>query len=889
MNKILKYGLLGTGAVAGIAVAGIVYVAATFNPNDYKPQIIKAVKDSKQRNLRLDGDIKLSFFPNIGANLSKVSLSEFKSEKEFAAIESARVSLAFLPLLRKQVVVNEVAVSGLKAALVKHKDGTTNIDDLLANDETKKEEEKKESSPPVKFDIASVSLEKTNLAYRDENTGAKYAVNDLNLKTGHVAIGVPAKVELSVGLQANQPKLDIAVQLKTNLSFDLDKQKFQLQGLELQASGAVLDISNLKAKASGDANVNLATQEFSAQKFALSATGVKAKDNFDVALNAPALSLTKNNLSGDKLALNAKLDGASGNIAAVLSVPSLEGSLKSINANGLKLDLKKKLPQPKLDIAAQIKTSLTIDPEKQSVQLKGLDLQASGSALDMNDLKLKAGGDASVNLSAKEFGARRFTLQASGMKVKDRFEVALDAPQLNLVNNIFSGGKLALNAKLDGAFGNVSASMFLPGVEGNEQSFKISALALDLDVKQPEQAFKVKLSSPVSGSIKAQQINLSNLLIAVKATGDKLPNKSVSSEMKGSVQVDAIREIVQANLAGGLLQSKVKAKVRVKGFDRPAIDFNVDVDQFDADLYLPKTPAAEAPKAKQPEQPFDLTALRKLNLDGSLRIGSLKVANVKSSQVRLDVKAHNGLVSLNPLSANLYQGSAQLSASVNAAPATPNFAVIGNLTGVNVAPLTKDAANLDFIEGKGNISLNLTTQGNLVSALKKALNGSMGLNLTDGAIKGINLPKLVQGVQKLGKSSSMETMGVNKDEKTEFSEFKVSFNVNNGVAHNDDLTVKAPMLRITGNGDIDIGNDSLNYTTKVTMSKTEGGDTATLPVYLSGPYTALKFKVDYGAMISDVAKQKFEAKKEELKDKAKEEAKAKLQEELKKGLKGLFK
>ncbi|HEX5337282.1 MAG TPA: AsmA family protein, partial [Gallionella sp.] len=137
MNKILKYGLIGTGAVAGIAVAGAAYVAATFNPNDYKAQIIKAVKDSKQRDLRLDGDIKLTFFPSIGANLGKVSLSEYKSDKQFAAVEAASVSLALMPLLSKQVVVDEVAVSGLQATLVKHKDGTTNIDDLLGKSEKK--------------------------------------------------------------------------------------------------------------------------------------------------------------------------------------------------------------------------------------------------------------------------------------------------------------------------------------------------------------------------------------------------------------------------------------------------------------------------------------------------------------------------------------------------------------------------------------------------------------------------------------------------------------------------------------------------------------------------------------------------------------------------------
>jgi AsmA protein len=748
MNKILKYGLLGVGGIVAVAVAGVAYVAATFNPNDYKGKIIKAVKGSKQRNLRLDGDIKLSFYPNIGASLSKVSLSEYRSDKEFAAIESARVSLALMPLLHRQVVVDEVAVSGLKATLVKHKDGTTNIDDLLGQAEQKPaqpEQQKIAAGPPVKFDIASVSVEKTSLSYRDEGSGAQYAVKDLNLKTGRIAIGVPSKIDLSAGIQTNQPKLDINTQLKTTLTFDLDKQKYQLQGLELQASGSVMDISNLKVQASGDASADLATQEFA---------------------------------------------------------------------------------------------------------------------------------------------AKNFSLNASGVKVKDKFEATLDAPLLNLTKDKYSGAKLTLKANMDATFGNIVASLSLPGVEGNAESFKVSTLSLDLDVKQPEQAFKVKLGSPLSGNIKAQQFNLNDLSVAVTATGDKLPNKSVSSEMKGSVQLDALKQIVQANLAGGLLQSKIKANVGVKGFADPAIKFDVDVDQFDADLYLPKksTEAAKKSQSKEPEQPLDLSALRKLNLDGSLRIGALKVMNVKTTQLRVDVKALNGLVNINPLSAKLYQGSMNGSLSVNA-QSTPSFAINQKLNGIEIAPLLKDAADLELAEGKGNIVLDLTTQGNTVSALKRALSGNVSVNLANGAIRGINLTKLIQGIQNLSKDTKAQTLGVDKSEKTEFSEFKANFKVHNGVAHNDDLAVKSAVLRLSGNGDIDIGQDSLDYNAKAALAKTEQGKTATLPVNVSGSFDAVKFKVDYGALLVDVAKQKIDEKKE----KVIEDTKAKLQDQLKKNLKGLFK
>ena len=110
--------------------------------------------------------------------------------------------------------------------------------------------------------------------------------------------------------------------------------------------------------------------------------------------------------------------------------------------------------------------------------------------------------------------------------------------------------------------------------------------------KQPEQDFKLKLTSPVTGSMDAQQFNLSDLTLAVNATGDKLPGKSISSELKGSVQADLSRQSIQGNLAGGLLQSQIKAKLAVNNFSVPMIRYDLEVDQFDADTYMPKNTAA---------------------------------------------------------------------------------------------------------------------------------------------------------------------------------------------------------------------------------------------------------------------------------------------------------
>ena len=128
--KALKYLLYAVAALVVLVIVAIAIIAATFDPNDYKPQIVQLVKDKTGRTLTIEGDIRLKLFPKIGAAVGKVSLSDPAGTAEFAGLNQAQVYLALLPLLSRQVVVDQVRVDGLRANLVKHKDGSTNFDDL---------------------------------------------------------------------------------------------------------------------------------------------------------------------------------------------------------------------------------------------------------------------------------------------------------------------------------------------------------------------------------------------------------------------------------------------------------------------------------------------------------------------------------------------------------------------------------------------------------------------------------------------------------------------------------------------------------------------------------------------------------------------------------------
>lgn len=697
MNKILKYVLIAVGVGAGAVVALVAYVAATFDPNAYKPQIQQAAKEKLNRTLKIGGDIKLTFYPTLGANLGGISLSEHASDKEFASVESVRVALQLMPLLSSQVVVNQVEVRGLRANLVRRKNGTTNIDDLLAKDKKPATHAapapaaNAEPQKPAQFNIDHVLVENASFSYTDEGTGARYTIGKLGLKTGKISAGTPSDIELVVqGISATQPKANLDARLKTRLSLDAGSQRFRLEGLEF----------NLKGEAAG---------------------------------------------------------------------------------------------------------------------MKPLALDLKGT------------------------------------------------------------------------------------IEGDAKAVKSDAITLELDAKQGDRAIKAKLATPLAFEVPNQKVELPKLVASLGLTDAKAADKSLNLSLTGAARADLPKQTASLDFVTKLDDSSINGKAGVTHFDPPAYVFDVNIDKLDVDRYTGKKPAAakdaDTPKGApaQPEQPLDLSALKTLNARGSVKIGALKASNLNAQGVRMDLKAANGRVDVNPLTANLYQGTLSGSLSLVAA-ATPQVTVKQALSGIAISPLLKDLMGKDMLEGKGNVNVDIAGQGATVTAIKQALNGTASLDLANGALKGINIgAEIRKANEKLasirGKPQAQtQALAANTSEKTDFTELKASFAIRNGVAHNSDLSMKSPLLRLGGEGDINIGTDSMNYLAKATLVATaagQGGKDAsalkglTVPVRISGPFAALKYEVDVNAMVSGVAQQKIEEKKEEVK--------AKVQDKIKDQLRGLFK
>jgi AsmA protein len=799
MLKVAKYLALALGVLLALLLAVVAYLAATFDPNEYKPAIIKLVQEKKQRTLTIPGEIKLSVFPNIGVELGALSISERNSSETFASVDSARVSLALIPLLSQQLVVDQVRIDGLRATIRRDRAGKSNVDDFIG-DAAQQPQEEQVQDRQIALDVAGVDISNAHLVYDDRQAGRHVELRDLNLKTGKIADRTPSELKLQAHVTSKQPQVDARIEAATGFTLDLSEGRYRLSGLDAQVKGALAGLTETALKLAGDADLQPADKRFALERVALTADGKRGGQPFELKLDVPQLAVTDTKVSGGKLAGELKLAEGARKMVAAFRAPSFEGTPQAFRLPALELDAS--VADGELDLRAALAGALSGDIDK----------------------------------------------------------LLFNSPQLTLT---LSGKQGATPIK-----GTLSTPLVL---DLNRQRLALPRLGADF-----------ALPNPAGGTL------------ALKAGG------------QAAVQWE--QEVVSADLSGSLDQSKFDARLGMTGFAKPAYRFDIGIDQLDLDRYrkpAPKTAsvagkggsagaaASEKPAAgPDAEQPIDLSALRELRANGSLRVGTLKAAGIHASKLRVDLRAQAGRLALDPLAASLYGGTTNGSATVQAGTEA-RFALRQTLSNVNVGPLLKDAFESDRLEGRGDVQLDLTATGNTVGQIKRGLNGSARIALHDGAVRGVNVAQMLRSAKSgadalRGKESAQSGTG-SAAEKTDFSEMSGSFKIVNGVARNDDLEVKSPLLRMTGSGEIDIGAERLNYVARTTVVPTlqgQGGPElqalkgVTLPVRLSGPFSAIDWKVDVGSVARDLARQKLDVKKDE--------AKAKLKDELKGQLRGLF-
>ena len=914
MKKFLKYGLFGLGGIIVLLLLVVAIVAATFNPNDYKPLIIKLVKEKKERTLDIEGDIKLAFWPKIGANLGKVSISEHKSDKTFASIQSAQVALALLPLLKKQLVVDTVYIDGAQANIIKYKDGTTNFDDLLSKDE--------EESQDIKFDVDGVKVSNSAVNYTDEATGAKYALSKFNLTSGHIALAEPIDLATDFSITANQPEISANAKLKGNFLADPETKHFAAKNLDATIKGDLLGGKDVEITASGDIDAKPETREFLIDSLKLALSGQFSGAKLAIDLNAPELIAEKDEVTSKKVTVSLSQDKAGETLKANLVLADIKGSPKALQSSGISGDI----------VGVQGKRTINgkfSSPFNGNLENLIFDLPKLAGNLDIKDPSLPNGAmQGSFNLALytdvkNELVNSKFNLNIDDTKLNGDVAVAgfktpnikfnLNADKLNLNKLMAKSSAPAPAAKTSDNPANLSAlkSLHLDGklnigsilydkyhvsglnvnIKADGEKLALTGLNVKLDDSQikgnlgisqfakPLYTFDIDIdqldvdkyvsasSAPADKKASDKPLDLSALK-ALNADGSlRIGRLKYGKTNASNIRIDLKADGQKLNLnpvAAKVDDSQINASVGISRFNDPIYSFNVNIDKLDADKYITKS---DKPAEKSTtDTPIDLSALKKLNASGDAKIGWLKLANMTTQNVNIGLKADSGLVTVSPFAANLYQGSMNGMLKVDAR-ATPTITFKQDMKGIAIGPLLVDAINNDMLDGKGALNVDVTTSGNTVGALKKALSGKAAINLADGAVKGVDIAGTIRDMKsKVNLFKDKSSIGADQSKKTDFSELTASFDIKNGVAHNEDLAMKAPILRLAkgdSRGDIDIGKETINYLAKPTVVKSLKGQGGAdldalagfaIPVKITGTFSAPKYGMDFASIGAAVAK-----------------------------------
>ena len=343
-----------------------------------------------------------------------------------------------------------------------------------------------------------------------------------------------------------------------------------------------------------------------------------------------------------------------------------------------------------------------------------------------------------------------------------------------------------------------------------------------------------------------------------------------------------------SELIATLDELEVKGKSELSLGKRLAVNADIDLGMLDLNPYLPEAVAqteTSESASDAPAQPIvwdntkmDLSGLNALDANIVIRSSGLKANEIKlgANQFTVNLKNAVAKISLDKFAA--YEGNGKGIITVNAKQTPYKISTNFSLAKIDAQPLLTDAAGFDKLIGKGSLNWDLSTSGQSQKDFMGALQGKLAFEFADGAIKGANIAEMVRKGKELIKgnfgavSEGLDT-GFDNSQQTDFSALTGSFNFTNGVGKNTDLSLLSPLVRISGEGDVNLPAATVNYrlVTGIVDSLEGQGTTDNstgfkVPLRIKGPFHDVSISLDVSKAVKDEVKEKA---KDKIKDKLK--------------------
>ncbi|NVL44341.1 AsmA family protein, partial [Pseudomonas syringae pv. actinidiae] len=296
-----------------------------------------------------------------------------------------------------------------------------------------------------------------------------------------------------------------------------------------------------------------------------------------------------------------------------------------------------------------------------------------------------------------------------------------------------------------------------------------------------------------------------------------------------------------------------------------------------------------------------LERLRTLDVAADLSFGKLTLNKLPIGNAALRTQVSGGVIKLDTLSGDLYNGNFEVKGDLDARPDVPVASVQTRIAKVPIERVLESQGQTPPVRGLLTLDSSMTGKGNSEKALIDGLNGTASFVLNNGVLVNANLEQqLCRGISILNRKT---LSGEPRAKDTPFQQLNGTLVMRNGVASNPDLKMRIPGMTVNGNGDVDLRVLGMNYRVGIIVEgdKSDMPDPACeinprfvgieWPVQCRGPLElgAKACRLDKEGVGQIAAKLAGDRISEKLEDKLNEKLGDKVSPELKDALKGLFK
>ena len=469
---------------------------------------------------------------------------------------------------------------------------------------------------------------------------------------------------------------------------------------------------------------------------------------------------------------------------------------------------------------------------------------------------------------------------------------SINLEQLNLaviLPSLHQALKITGDVSYAGQTFNLASTLSTPIKALNRQAFTVS-LALTSELVNLNYNGEItNLGEEIRGTL-----NLSGDSVKKIASWQKIPLKVQANafnqfSLTGNMHLKQnILRLSQLNASLDELSVKGTADIH---FTTPAIiNSHIQLGVLDLTPYQPNNTSAgsEPPQTPDPipgeqsagagkaqavawdKTPIDLSALGAVNTDTRIEAEQLKLNDITLGANKLHIVIQNKRADIALTEFAAYQGRGQGKIRLDASARPYQLATEFALSDIQAEPLLSDVLGFKQLIGSGRLDWSLNTRGQSIFDFINALDGTISTELSDGAIKGVNLGALARSAKNL-LAGNFNKMSLDKDfsqsEKTDFAALNADFHFARGISTDNSLTLVNPFLRVNGQGQVDLPKSRLDYALSTQLVASAQGQAntgessgVTIPLRLKGPFHQVKVKADLQNEATKKLKQKAKDK-----------------------------